>query len=60
MMKKPLLDFGSGDGFFASTIFNKKGIDVGLDVLSSRINESPQTNIYKNAPFMMESPSPIR
>lgn len=47
MMKKPLLDFGSGDGFFASTIFNKKSIDVGLDVLSSRINESPQTNIYK-------------
>jgi SAM-dependent methyltransferase len=47
MMKKPILDFGSGDGFFASTIFNKRGIDVGLDVLSSRINESPQTNIYK-------------
>ena len=47
MMKGPILDFGSGDGFFASTIFNKKGIDVGLDVVSSRINESALTNIYK-------------
>ena len=46
-MKKPILDFGCGDGFFASTIFKKKFIDVGLDLPSSRINESPKTQIYE-------------
>jgi ubiquinone/menaquinone biosynthesis C-methylase UbiE len=47
-MKGPILDFGSGDGFFASTIFSKNSIDVGLDVSSSRIGESPKTHIYKD------------
>jgi len=46
-MKGPILDFGSGDGFFASTIFKKKTIDVGLDLPSSRIAQSPKTKIYK-------------
>lgn len=46
-MTGPILDFGCGDGFFASTIFKKKFIDVGLDLPSSRINESPKTQIYK-------------
>lgn len=46
-MKGPILDFGCGDGFFASTIFNKKFIDVGLDLSSSRISDSPKTNMYK-------------
>jgi 2-polyprenyl-3-methyl-5-hydroxy-6-metoxy-1,4-benzoquinol methylase len=46
-MKGPILDFGSGDGFFASAIFRKKSIDVGLDLSSSRIMESPKTEIYK-------------
>ncbi|MCX6731083.1 MAG: class I SAM-dependent methyltransferase [Candidatus Roizmanbacteria bacterium] len=46
-MKSPILDFGSGDGFFASTIFKKRFIDVGLDLSSSRIAESLKTNMYK-------------
>lgn len=46
-MKGPILDFGSGDGFFASTIFKKRFIDVGLDLSSSRIQESVKTNVYK-------------
>lgn len=46
-MKKPILDFGCGDGFFADTIFSKKFIDVGLDLSSSRIKESSQTKVYK-------------
>ncbi len=46
-MKGPILDFGSGDGFFARTIFPKKGIDVGLDVASSRMAQSKATQIYK-------------
>jgi len=46
-MKGPILDFGCGDGFFASTIFKKNDIDVGLDLSTSRINESPKTHIYK-------------
>lgn len=47
-MKGPILDFGCGDGFFASTIFKKKSIDVGLDLPSSRMSEAPITKIYKN------------
>lgn len=46
-MKGPILDFGCGDGFFASVIFKKKYVDVGLDIASSRIKESVQTNRYK-------------
>jgi len=46
-MKGPILDFGCGDGFFASTIFRKKYIDVGLDVASSRMKESTKTGVYK-------------
>lgn len=46
-MKGPILDFGSGDGFFASTIFKKRFIDVGLDIAESRMQESPKTRMYK-------------
>ncbi len=46
-MRGPILDFGCGDGFFASTIFKKNHIDVGLDLSSSRINESRTTCMYK-------------
>ncbi len=46
-MKGPILDFGCGDGFFASTIFKKRFIDIGLDLPSSRIKESIPTYMYK-------------
>ena len=61
-MKGPILDFGCGDGFFASTIFKQRHIDVGLDISSSRIDEIPSVNVYKTIkvydgttiPFEME------
>lgn len=46
-IKKPILDFGCGDGFFAEVVFGKNKIDVGLDIKSSRINEAKEKNIYK-------------
>jgi SAM-dependent methyltransferase len=46
-MKGPILDFGCGDGFFASTIFKKNLIDVGLDVASSRMAQAPATKMYR-------------
>lgn len=46
-LKKPSLDFGCGDGHFAKTCFEGSTIDVGLDVIQSRINESKKENIYR-------------
>ena len=43
--KKPVLDFGCGDGFFAKTVFKK--IDIGLDVEESRIKQSKNIGVYK-------------
>ncbi|MEI6532212.1 MAG: class I SAM-dependent methyltransferase [Candidatus Roizmanbacteria bacterium] len=44
-IKGPVLDFGCGDGFFAKVAFQNK-LDVGLDVLNSRILEAYKNNIY--------------
>jgi len=44
--KKPILDIGCGDGFFAQVAFGK-GIDVGIDVDKASIDEAKQRNIYK-------------
>lgn len=46
-LKKPILDFGCGDGFFAKTVFGKGIIDLGLDVDGSRISESKLDKVYK-------------
>lgn len=59
--KKPILDLGCGDGFFAKVIRQladhperREGspprlgiIDVGLDIEGSRINEAKKSNIYR-------------
>lgn len=44
--KKPVLDFGCGDGFFAKTVFKK--IDAGLDVEDSRIEQTKGLGVYKS------------
>lgn len=59
-LKKPVLDFGCGDGFFAKIAFSHKSkilnpkskfneniIDVGLDIRESRIKEAKAQGIYK-------------
>lgn len=51
-IKQPVLDVGCGDGFFASIAFEAKlkknhAIDVGLDVLGSRISEAKSLRVYK-------------
>ncbi len=46
-VRKPILDFGCGDGFFAETIFGKKIINVGLDLINSRAEEAERNKIYK-------------
>lgn len=43
-LKKPVLDLGCGDGFFAKTAFGH--LDIGLDVADSRIDEI-ENGIYK-------------
>lgn len=47
-MKHPILDYGCGDGFFASLIFPENFIDVALDISDSRIQEAKKYNIYKS------------
>ncbi|OGG13467.1 hypothetical protein A2773_00485 [Candidatus Gottesmanbacteria bacterium RIFCSPHIGHO2_01_FULL_39_10] len=46
-LKKPILDVGCGDGFFAKVAFGKKYIDVGLDVEDSRVEEAKNLGVYK-------------
>jgi SAM-dependent methyltransferase len=46
-IKGKILDFGAGDGYFADLIWDKKKIDVGLDISSSRIEEAKSVNVYK-------------
>ncbi len=58
--KKPVLDLGCGDGFFAKTAFGK--LDVGVDVQESRMGEVEE-GVYgklvtydgKKLPFKKES-----
>jgi len=45
--KRPILDIGCGDGFFASTAFGKGGIDIGLDMEDSRIQEARSFGAYR-------------
>ncbi len=42
--KKPVLDVGCGDGFFAKLAFGK--VDVGLDVGSSEMDEAKRWKVY--------------
>ena len=50
-LKKPVLDFGCGDGFFAELVFGKKQIDIGIDVKDSRAAEAQRANVYKKVVF---------
>lgn len=45
--KGVILDFGCGDGFFAESIFGKRTIDIGLDVVTSRMKTAEKNNVYK-------------
>lgn len=45
--RRPVLDVGCGDGFFAHTAFGKRKIDVGLDTKDSRIGETEKNAAYK-------------
>lgn len=48
LVKKKVLDFGCGDGFFANLVFGKSKINVGLDLFDNkRIKEAKKENIYK-------------
>lgn len=46
LVKRPILDLGCGDGFFIKTAYPKKTIDIGLDLLNSRAEQSRPLNIY--------------
>ncbi len=49
-LKRPVLDVGCGDGFFAQVVLSQnkmKDIDVSLDVKESRIEEARNLGIYK-------------
>lgn len=43
-LKKPVADVGIGDGFFAKITYKK--VDIGLDLLDSRMNEAKGIGVY--------------
>ncbi len=43
--RKPVLDIGCGDGFFAQTVFI--AVSIGLDIPGSRMKELKNVGIYK-------------
>jgi len=51
IIEQHVLDFGCGDGFFAETVFGKKSIDVGLDLINSRAKEAEKNGIYKKIAY---------
>jgi len=46
-IKKKVLDFGCGDGFFAKVNFGENFVDVGLDIKNERTLKIINKNIYK-------------
>jgi SAM-dependent methyltransferase len=52
-LKRPVLDFGCGDGFFADTVFNNTcRIDVGIDVDPKKIKEAEKLGVYDTLPAL--------
>lgn len=45
--KKPILDFGCGDGFFAKVLFGNSRIDVGIDVDKTVLHEAKESRVYR-------------
>jgi len=46
-----ILDFGCGDGFFASQIFADREIEVGLDFENELTKNSPYQKVYQQVSF---------
>jgi len=46
-IKRKILDFGCGDGFFAQVTFGKNFVDVGLDIKNERTLRIVNKKIYK-------------
>ena len=46
-LKKKILDFGCGDGFFAKVTFGRNFIDIGLDIKNERTLKIVNKKIYK-------------
>jgi SAM-dependent methyltransferase len=47
LLKTPIVDYGSGDGFFADVVWGKNSIDIGLDMKNTRTLEAETTQVYK-------------
>lgn len=48
LIRPPILDFGCGDGFFASVTFPKQSLSVGLDIEVSRIRQAEDIQMYQS------------
>lgn len=47
--KRPVLDLGCGDGFFAQVAFEK--VDVGIDIDKKALEEAKRKNVYKQIKY---------
>lgn len=45
--RRPILDFGCGDGFYAKVLFEKNKIDVGIDNNKEILSNALKSEIYK-------------
>lgn len=45
--KKPILDFGCGDGFFTKVLFGKGKIDAGVDIDEKVLSIARKSGVYK-------------
>lgn len=51
LIKSPILDLGCGDGFFASLVWGKGKIDVGLDLANEMTKKIENSEIYKKIKY---------
>jgi ubiquinone/menaquinone biosynthesis C-methylase UbiE len=59
--KKPIIDFGCGDGFFAKVAFSGQGkIDVGVDINKKTLKEAKNEKIYKKLVFYNQKRLPFK
>ncbi len=60
LIKRPVLDFGPGDGFFAKTVFGTGLVDCGLDIKNDRTKHIFGKKIYKKILFYEGTKIPIK
>lgn len=57
--KKPVLDFGCGDGFFTKVLFDRNKIDAGVDIDEESLNYAKNSGVYKQVILLSDHKLPF-